>query len=73
MTQETLNNNLDRISSIVTPELAEKLSKSSEPTLFFEEHVLEVLDIDITLSGSPKAYDRMQNHFEDICEDIMSR
>ena len=73
MTNETLNNNLDRISTIVTPELSEKLSNTSEPTLFFEEHILDVLNINITLTRSPEAYDKMQNHFEDLCEDIMSR
>ncbi len=44
---------MKQIENLVTLELAQRWEKSPEQTLFFEVEVLEVLDVNITLSTDP--------------------
>ncbi len=60
---------LNQIADLVTPELIARWKQDSEKTLFFEQEVLEVLDIPITLTDNPTIYDLYQNHFEDTIEE----
>ncbi len=64
-----INQRLNQIANLVTPELIARWMQDSEKTLFFEQEVLEVLDIPITLTDNPTIYDLYQNHFEDTIEE----
>ncbi len=64
-----INQRLNQIADLVTPELIARWKQDSEKTLFFEQEVLEVLDIPITLTDNPTIYDLYQNHFEDTIEE----
>ena len=59
---------MKQIENLVTLELAQRWEKDSEPTLFFETEVLEVLGVNITLSTNPLTFNLYEEHFENICE-----
>ena len=61
----------EKITNLTTLNLAKGWLASAEPTMFFESEVLDVLDINLTLTNSPESYQVLQDHFEDECEALL--